>query len=285
MRPLHRAIAVKLALRLTAVLLAGASFGSTTRAEPSATRAEDVTIPLNPLPFDMKGYLRRPNGAGPFPGVVLVPACDRFVTGDDRNWGDAIASWGYVALTLDVFTPHGIEGHETCLYPAPPELADDAYRGLNYLVERKLVDRERVFIVGFGRGGSLVFAAVARDGAAQREKHHFRAAVVFYPPCGDVKGAMAVPLLLIVGARDEQAAEACRKMAEGEDDMGISRQHGAGASIQLVILPEAYSAFDKPAFQKPVDVRGVHVEYSRQATEKSKEIVRQFLQSLAGRRP
>ena len=246
---------------------------------PSAARpAEQVLIPLNPLPFDVKGYLRRPEGAGPFPGVILIPACDRFVNDADQDWGASLSSWGYVALTLDVFTAHDVAGHSTCLHLASPELADDIYRGLNLLVERKLVDPQRVFALGFGRGGSLVFAAVGRGGIEQRARHKFRAAIAFYPPCGDTKGVFTAPTLVVMGARDVKL-EACRKMAEGEDDMGISRQRGEGASIRLVVLPDAHSGFDLPEFQKPADVLGVHVEYSKVAAEQSKEVLRQFLQS------
>jgi dienelactone hydrolase len=246
-------------------------------AQQVASPAEKVLIPLNPLPFDVKGYLRRPSGAGPFPGVILIPSCDRFVTNTDQDWATTLSSWGYVALTLDVFTPHRVPGQETCIFPASPELADDVYRGLDLLVARKLVDPERVFVLGFGRAGSLAFAAVDRGGIAQRAKHRFRAAIAFYPPCGDVKGAMTVPTLVIIGARDGKL-DACRKLAEGEDDMGISRQRGEGAPIRLVVLPDAYSGFDLPAFQKPVDISGLHIEYSKAATERSKDVLREFLQ-------
>jgi hypothetical protein len=81
-----------------------------------------------------------------------------------------------------------------------------------------------------------------------------------------------------MGARDAKL-EACRKLAEGEDDMGISRQRGAGAAIRLVVLPDAHSGFDLPAFQKGVDVDGLHIEYSKAATEQSKDLLRQFLAS------
>jgi len=263
-------------------LIAAISFGTgaclSSAAEPTASHAEEVTIPLNPLPFDVRGLLRRPEGAGPFPGVILIPACERFVEADDQNWGVALTSWGYVALTLDVFTPHGVTGRETCINPVPPDIAADVYRGLDLLVARKLVDPERVFVVGFGRGGSLVFAAIDRDGITQKAKHKFRAAAAFYPPCSDVQSVMSVPTLIMVGARNERTLDACRKLAQGEDDMGISRQHGAGAPIRLVVLPDASSGFDLPAFQKPADVRGLHVEYSKAATEQSKEVLRQFLQ-------
>ena len=247
--------------------------------EASAKPAESVEIPLNPLPFDLKGSLRRPDGAGPFPAVVLVEACAaRYV---DREWGETLSSWGYIALTLDIFAAHGVPGQNSCLYPANPELAEDAYRGLDLLIERKLVDPRRVFIMGFGRGGSLAFAAVGRDGVIRNAKHKFRAAVALYPPCGDVKGIMAVPTLVMVGARDEQTLDRCRKMAAGEDDMGISRQPDAGAPIQFVVLPGAYMAFDVPTFQKPADIRGFHLEYSKSATDEAKDVLRQFLQTIA----
>jgi dienelactone hydrolase len=274
MSPRHRAIPVRAALISVAVLLA--AVGSIGRAERSANRPEEVRIPLNPLPFDLKGYLRQPNGTHPWPGVVLVPACGRNVSVVDENWGETLSSWGYVALTLDVFTAHGIV---TCSDPVSFELADDLYRGLELLIERKLVDPERVFIIGFARGGTLVFAAISRDGVAQRARHKFRAAAVFYPPCGDVKGIMAVPTLVIVGARDDRTRDGCRRMAAGQDDMGISRTPDVGAPIELVVVPDAYTGFDVPAFQKPVDIGGFHLEYSKRATENAREVLRQFLQS------
>jgi dienelactone hydrolase len=271
----------RLRVVLVVALLASWSIVSSRADDVPARPAERVQIPLTPLPFDLSGYLRRPDGAGPFPGVVLIPACGRFGDSVDQYWGETLSSWGYVALTLDIFTAHGLPGQATCLYSANPELAEDAYRGLELLVERKLVDARRVFIVGFGRGGSLVFAAVGRDGFIRRAKHKFRAAVAFYPPCGDVKGVFAVPSLVMVGARDERTLDSCRKMAAGEDDMGISRQPDAGAPIQLVVLPGAYAGFDAPAFSKPVNLAGFHLEYSKAATEEAKEVLRQFFQTTA----
>jgi dienelactone hydrolase len=267
------------ALTVVAPMLFVAASCLPSAAEPAASRAEDVIIPLNPLPFDVKGYLRRPEGAGPFPGVILIPACDRFVNVADQDWGASLSSWGYVALTLDVFTPHGVPGHDTCLDLTPLQIGDDVYRGLNLLVERRLVDPERVFLLGFGRGGSLAFAAIDRGGIVQRARHKFRAAIAFYPGCGDVKGVMTVPTLVVLGARDERKLDGCRKMAEGEDDMGISRQRGAGAPIRLVVLPDAYSGFDLPAFQKPAEINNVRVEYNKAAAEQAKEVLREFLQS------
>jgi dienelactone hydrolase len=270
----------RLRVVLVVALLASWSIVSSRADDVPARPAERVQIPLTPLPFDLSGYLRRPDGAGPFPGVVLIPACGRFGDSVDQYWGETLSSWGYVALTLDIFTAHGMSDQTACRFAAArPELGEDAHRGLDLLIERRLLDARRAFIIGFGQGGSLAFAAVGPDGVVQNMKHKFRAAVALYPPCGDVKGVMA-PTLVIVGARDERTLDGCRKMAAGEDDMGISRQPDVGAPIQLVVLPGAYAGFDIPAFQKPANVYGLHLEYSKVATEEAREVLRQFFQTI-----
>lgn len=243
--------------------------------------AEVVQIPLNPLPFILKGYLRRPAGAGPFPAVVLLPACNKLVKPVDQNWGEKISSWGYVTLTLDSFNSRALG--DTCFHPAPTEVDFDAYRGLNFLNQQKFVDAKRAFVVGFG--GSLAFRAVERGGIEQEAKHKFRAAALFYPPCGSSKGIMTIPTLILVGERDDWTpVDACRKLADGQDDMGISRQKGEGAAVQLAVIPGAYHAFDLPAIQALTQVMGHHLEFNKIATDQSSDALREFLHSMVGER-
>jgi dienelactone hydrolase len=244
-------------------------------AHAGQSSVETVEIPLNPLPFILNGSLRRPDGEGPFPAIILLPACGHLAGSVDQVWGQALLSWGFVTLTLDVFTPRGIVGQETCVSPAPPGLAEDAYRGLNVLAARKFVDPRHVFVIGFGRSSSLVFAAVERDGFARTAGRRFR---------GAVKGAVTVATLIIAGARDP-SLEACRNLAEGKDDMGISRQRGAGVPIELAVIADAYAGFDLANLKKPVDVQGYHLEYSQSATDQAKEKLGQFLQSMVEQRP
>jgi dienelactone hydrolase len=263
--------------------LAALIFLAPVRAEQSSVEA--VEIPVSPLPFVLNGSLRRPDGEGPFPAIILLPACGHLAGSVDQVWGQALLSWGFVTLTLDVFTPRGIVGQKTCVSPAPPELAEDAYRGLNMLAARKFVDPRHVFVIGFGRSSSLVFAAVERDGIERTARRRFRGAVAFYPPgCGAVKGIMTVATLIIAGARDP-SLEACRNLAEGKDDMGISRQRGAGAPIELAVMADAYAGFDLPDLKEPVDVQGHHIEYSQSATDRAREKLRKFLQSMVEQHP
>jgi dienelactone hydrolase len=113
---------------------------------------EMVQIPVSPLPFILKGLLRRPQGPGRSPAVVLLPACGEYAKPLDDDWGARLSSWGYVTLTIDGFGPRGLKhcGHSvTADYP---ELAPDAYRGLNFLVQQRFVDSRRVALVGFAWG-------------------------------------------------------------------------------------------------------------------------------------
>jgi dienelactone hydrolase len=246
--------------------------------QPVVPPVEMVQIPVSPLPFILKGLLRRPQGAGRSPAVVLLPACGEYAKPLDHDWGARLLSWGYVTLTIDGFGPRGIKhcGHSvTADYP---ELAPDAYRGLNFLVQQRFVDSRRVALVGFAWGAWETIAAVERGSIEQAYEHKFHAAAAFFPFCDSFKGVLTVPTLVLIGARDDAAvAEACRKMVDGEDDMGISRQKGEGAPVRLIVFPDAYFAFDLPPLEPPTWYRGHRVEFNKAADEQSSEALRDFL--------
>jgi dienelactone hydrolase len=244
--------------------------------QPSVPPAEPVEISLSPLPFDLKGFLRRPEGAGRFPAVVLLPACGEYAQPLDEDWGARLSSWGYVTLTIDGFGPRGITqcGHGIS---DDPDLTLDAYRGLNFLVSKKFVDSKRVAVVGFAWGAMQTLSAVEHGAIERAFEHKFRAAAAFFPLCGGFKGNMTVPTLILIGERDDMdTAEACRKMAAGEDAMGVSRQKGQGAPVRLVVYPDAHFAFDLPVLRSPTWYRGHHVEFNKSAADQSSAALREF---------
>jgi dienelactone hydrolase len=245
--------------------------------QPPAPPAELVEISLSPLPFDLRGWLRRPEGSGRFPAVVLLPACSEYAGLADEDWGARLFSWGYVTLTIDGFGPRGIRHCDHGL-DENPDLVLDAYRGLNFLVQKNFVDAKRVAIAGFAWGAMQTLSAVEHGEIEQAAEHKFRAAAAFYPLCSSFKGNMAVPTLILIGERDDLAAvDACRKMAAGEDDMGISRQRGAGAPVKLIVYPDAYFAFDLPVLKSPTWYRGHRLEVNKPAADQASEALREFL--------
>lgn len=50
-----------------------------------------ATATAQPNPLRLRGYLRRPNGDGPFPAIVLLHGCGGDAVGLDRNWALAFS--------------------------------------------------------------------------------------------------------------------------------------------------------------------------------------------------
>jgi dienelactone hydrolase len=250
---------------------------------PSVPPAELVQIPVSPLPFSLQGLLRRPAGIAHPPAVVLLPACDQDAKPTDEDWGARISSWGYLTLTIDGFGPRGIKNCGSAAYANAFELVLDPYRSLKFLIQKRFVDAKRTAVVGFGAGASQTLAAVERGATEKSSEHKFRAAAAFYPPCGYFKGIMTVPTLVLIGGRDDRArADACRKMAAGEDDMGISRQKSDGAPVELIVYPDAPFAFGLPGLKTASQHPGSQAAFNQSAADQSSETLREFLHSIMG---
>lgn len=235
-------------------------------------------IPASPKPLVSQGYLRRPEGTGPFPAVVLLHGCNGSPEAIDQNWGVTVSSWGYVTLSMDSFGSRGLKN--TCRGGRPDDLFSDAYRALNYLVQQPFADPKRVAVVGFSQGGWLTLWSAERGGIEKASENKFRAAVAFYPPCGGFRSAMAIPTLILIGESDDwTTADACRKLVAGEDDLGISRRKSDGPPIQIVVYPGAYHGFDVSALRTPVTYFGHHMEFNKSAADQSRDALRGFLEA------
>jgi dienelactone hydrolase len=251
------------------------------RAAETSGAIIELETPLARSP-PLQGYLRQPGGRGPSPAVVLLHSCNGNWRRLDERWGGRIASWGYVTLAVDSFGPRGIEN--TCAGGgALIELANDAYRALNFLVKQPFVDPDRVAALGFSQGGWLALASVERGIIEQTSANKFRAAAAFYPPCRTFRGNMTVPTLILVGELDDWTpADECRNMVEGRDDWGITRRKGEGIPARLIVYPGAYHAFDSPALRTPVQYFGHHLEFNQKAADQSAEALRDFLDATIG---
>jgi dienelactone hydrolase len=230
-------------------------------------------------PLTLRGYLRRPDTAGPSPAVVLLHGCGGFPEPLDEIWGVRITAWGYVTLTVDSFGPRGLKN--TCRGGMRADMAFDPYQALKFLSEQQFVDPRRIIVVGFSQGGLLSLSSVERGPVEKAAENKFIAAAAFYPVCHAIKGPMTVPTLILTGESDDWTpAEACRKLANGEDEMGVSRQKGEGTPIRLIVYPNAYHGFDLPNLRAPVTYFGHHQEYNKDATDQASEALREFLKSM-----
>jgi dienelactone hydrolase len=268
------------AAAFVAALLAGTAAACAAAWSQSSASVVEFESPLA-SPTPLQGYLRQPNSAGPSPAVVLLHSCNGNWARLDQRWGKKIASWGYVTLTVDSFSPRGIKN--TCNSGAPIELGSDAYRALNFLVRQPFVDPQRIAVLGFSQGGSFALASVEHGAIEQSSQHKFRAAIAFYPRCLGSKGNMTVPTLILIGERDDWApAQECRNMVDGRDDWGISRTRGQGVAVRLIVYPDARHAFDAPGIERPIEFLGHRLEYNKTAADRASDAVREFLSEQIG---
>lgn len=229
-------------------------------ASPPATQAQ------------VRGYLTRPTGAGPFPAVALLHSC-LGLPGNRRSIADALASWSYIALFVDDFATRGLR--ETCAEEFG-EGAPDAWGALLYLSKRPDVDPARIAVVGYSQGGDTALKIAAALSAVPSDGLRFKAAAAYYPPCENLAGAaLEIPTVILVGALDEVTpAAACARLA--------SRQPPARSDVKLVVYPGARHCFDDPRFAGGRQAFGMRLEYDAVAARRSSAALRAFLATQLG---
>ena len=207
----------------------------------------------------IQGYLTRPKGAGPFPAVVLLHTC-LGLPAERASLGARIATWGYVALFVDDFATRGLK--ETCAVDFKQALPD-ADGALAYLRRLSYVDPDKIAVVGFSQGGDTALKIASRGAAG------FRAAAAFYPPCANLNGAaLAIPTLILVGAKDEVTPAAdCAELAKRQ----------APGMMRFEVYPGAAHAFDLPEFGAGTKVVGMLLAYDHSAASRSWTELRGFL--------
>ena len=94
---------------------------------------------------------------------------------------------------------------------------------------------------------------------------------------------MTVPTLILIGESDDWTpAEACRKLVDGQDDLGMTRQKGGQSAEPAQGLPERVSWFDFPNLRKPINYFGHHLEFNKMVADQSSDALREFLRAIFG---
>jgi dienelactone hydrolase len=211
------------------------------------------------IPFQ----LLKPDGAGPFPAVVMLHDCSGLggrSSGSPLRWARKLVPQSFVVIIPDSFTPRGFPGGVCTNSQArgadPFMRAGDAFAALAYLRRQPYVGNSPVGVMGGSHGGSTTLATnVERGGNAGAG---FAAAIALYPRCGVSYGSWhasrsagptgplvtfagsykpTAPLLILIGEKDDWTPAAhCQSLAEAAQR--------TGDPVTLKVYPGALHSFD-----------------------------------------
>lgn len=233
--------------------------------------AEEVQFPSGKFAaadevIQLTAQLQKPDGAGPFPAIVLLHTCSGLSAHVTRDWPQYLVGLGYVVLTIDTF---GSRRH----FSGCPSLrgrfalqARDAYGALDYLAGQSFVDPHRIAAMGMSMG-AIAINEFIRNRAARQTGAEFQSFVSLYGRCRDMKPdtARKAPHLMIMPEKDNYTQE-CQARSKA-------------IPMTFHILPGAYHAFDEPEkTSMRSDPFGNPMLYDADATEKARSLVREFFE-------
>jgi len=269
-------------LGLLSVVLAGFA--------PGVADAQEIVDFQSADGTPLTGGVFKPDGAGPFPGVIMLHGCSGMLTKSRRlkkresAWAKIFTDEGYAVLLADSFTARG--HGSICrikMRPIKPERERpfDAYGALRWFQGQPFVRADRVALAGWSNGAMAVLWTV-RDRQPARppdQAPDFVAAVAFYPGCIALRRAArdyrpVVPVLVQMGADDNWTLpEPCAGLVE-------ETNRRAGKKVMEIDLYDgAHHSFDHPSLELREIVsrnsaleggeRRVTVGTNREAREKS----------------
>ncbi len=219
-----------------------------------SARAETILSPVrfrgpDPAAPPLAALLSRPEGAGPFPALVLLHGCGGMygksgrLNARHRQWDETLRGAGFVTLHVDSFTPRGVR--EICTVKERPvsvwgDRRPDAYAGLSFLRSLPFVRPDAVAVMGWSHGGLVVLAAMEREEADRNAG--FSAGVALYPACRSSERETlrpSGPLLLLLGEADDWTPpDRCEPV--------VANARKRGEAIEDKTYPGAFHGFDWP---------------------------------------
>lgn len=205
------------------------------------------------------GVITKPEGEGPFPGVIILHGCAG-VTDNHYAWAVRLKDWGYASLVLDSHGPRGIPNNcKQNRRVTVLERALDAHAAKNQFGNLPYIDRNRIGVIGFSEGGGAILEAINYNMVEytlpKGSRDPFKAAVAFYPYCR-ARVDSNTSLLILIGDNDHWTpATLC--------EMNLPTAHFPENEITIRVYPGATHSFD---FAKPNrEYFGYRLEYSPSA--------------------
>jgi dienelactone hydrolase len=200
------------------------------------------------------GTLQVPKKAtGPVPAMVIAHG-SAGVADRESWWADHLNDIGVAAFIVDSFTPRNIRDtatDQTQLSTAAN--VADAFTALKLLATHPKIDRSRIGVIGFSKGGQVALWTEFEPyrHAVIEDQTKFAAHVPLYPPCNGwqvTEHLTGGPILMLLGGRDDLTPAApCREYGQWFKSKGVD--------VTTVVYENAYHDFDSS--RPPVRAKNV----------------------------
>jgi dienelactone hydrolase len=216
--------------------------------------ASRPVFPPDPAPGTLFRSLYLPQGAGPFPAVVLLHTCAG-VQDHVVHWAHTLRAVGYAALVVDSFRPRGAQSVCNNWVVTVDEAAMDAFAALRHLRERPGIDGDRIAVIGFSYGASAALRVASTRYQRAAGIPGFRAAVAVYPTCvsprpdwsavtqermTNLYSDVETPTLILIGDADVDSLNVVANCAAR-----VAELRRAGRPVDIKLYPGAGHAFDQ----------------------------------------
>ena len=195
------------------------------------------------------GHLFLPPGSDKVPAVVLVHGSGGIYSAELDFWPKQFNAAGIAVFTLDMFGPRGVQSTalDQSQVPFAADVAD-AFAALRVLATHQRIDRQRIAIMGFSRGGTATLrASVEKIVASQKLPDGLRFAAAISAYGGGCAGIFRLvvkpgvfskaPMLFIHGDADDYTPIGpCQDYAD--------RIGKAGTPVEFVAIEGAHHKFD-----------------------------------------
>ena len=211
-------------------------------------------------PVAIVGHLFLPPGTAKVPAVILLHGSGGIYNAMLDYWPKELNAAGFAVFSLDRFAPRGVQStaDDQSQVPFAADVAD-AFAALKLLATHPRIDRSRIAVMGFSRGGTAsIRAALERviGGQGAPEGVRFAAHVQVYT--GGCVGVYRVkaqpgvfskaPMLWVHGDADDYTPIGpCRDYAD--------RIAKAGTPVEFVVIEGAHHKFDSDDLRR-VYLRG-----------------------------
>ncbi len=154
---------------------------------PETRSHTDLTFPDQPTAFIGAGGANRmfkPDGPGPFPGLVLLPTCNGHIAFlNTFDWAKRALARGYAVMVVDPLSQRGVRQNCAGAWSVPPRrFMKDGLDAADQLRKRPFVDPDRIGLMGFSEGAMAGLEA-SSDRAYEGGRKPFGAIVAAYPIC------------------------------------------------------------------------------------------------------